>query len=515
MYFALQLLLVPAFLSAVLLVVAPPLLLWAYRRRVGVWMGASAGGDLAAPEPAAGAAGATPAPRWTVFGAPAGDGVRADPALLAPARSQRVRTAIAYGAGGVAHGIFMTAVFAFAHRRFGSELVVLAALAVFLLPAAATVLTLLVVRRGRRAALLAAAVLLALAPLGIAQELAWTLVTFYVLVPALLLLVFTLRLWRSVVPVLLPAVVLGSVAWVLGAQLSAVFGGGDGLRWLLRLGGFAAGFMLGTAALHPVQRALERRRLGETQLFVDAWWWFHTVYLTLVFVFSQQHLAYFVVLLAFALMWAVRHAVRSAAPPDATPGRRLLLLRVFDQGPRTEALFERLEAAWLPLGGIDLIAGRDLALRNIGVADFVAFVTGALRQQFVGSRQALAARLAGGALQRDPDGRFGVEHFWCLADSWRAVMRALAGRADVVLMDLRGFDAQREGCAYELQHLARSARDRPVVLLVGTAAEAEAVRTLLGAQEAPGAPWRLVFAGGGADIAPLVVAAAAAPAARV
>jgi hypothetical protein len=53
------------------------------------------------------------------------------------------------------------------------------------------------------------------------------------------------------------------------------------------------------------------------------------------------------------------------------------------------------------------------------------------------------------------------------------------------------------------------------VLLVGTAAEAEAVRTLLGAQEAPGAPWRLVFAGGGADIAPLVVAAAAAPAARV
>ena len=45
-------------------------------------------------------------------------------------------------------------------------------------------------------------------------------------------------------------------------------------------------------------------------------------------------------------------------------------------------------------------------------------------------------------------------------------MRALAARSHAVLMDLRGFNGDREGCCYELLHLARHAPEMPVLLLI-------------------------------------------------
>jgi hypothetical protein len=157
-----------------------------------------------------------------------------------------------------------------------------------------------------------------------------------------------------------------------------------------------------------------------------------------------------------------------------------------------------------------MIAGRDLALRNVAAADFVAFVTGRLRRRFVADAAALQQRLAADAARPDPDGRYAVDHYWCHADTWRPVMRALAARSDVVLMDLRGFGAHREGCAYELRHLAATARDKPVLLLVSEQAEADAVRGLLGAHESAAATWRLARVGAEAtDLAPAVFAALA------
>jgi len=43
--------------------------------------------------------------------------------------------------------------------------------------------------------------------------------------------------------------------------------------------------------------------------------------------------------------------------------------------------------------------------------------------------------------------------FFCFDDVWQPAVRRMLAVADVVLMDLRGFSAQRQGCAYELGEL--------------------------------------------------------------
>ena len=85
--------------------------------------------------------------------------------------------------------------------------------------------------------------------------------------------------------------------------------------------------------------------------------------------------------------------------------------------------------------------------------EFLDFVGGRLSRQFVRDEADLARRFAARALGPDPDGRHRVNEFFCHDDTWRPTMLRLAQAADVVLMDLRGFTPQNQGCRYELQQL--------------------------------------------------------------
>lgn len=498
-----KLLAVPALFALVLTLLLAPLLLATYRSRVSALMAQGTGGTWGAAEPPVAGA----APHWQVLDLTR---ARAEPAgpWADAARRGRRRIALAYGAAGLATGLAMTAVFATAFVANLSATALLAALLVFALPAVATLLQLLVVSPLRRAGAFAAVLLLAWLAAGIARGLGQTLFEAFVLLPALLLFVFSLRLWRGIAPLLLPIAAAASLLWVLGAELGRA--GGPALVWALRLGGFALGAALGLLALKVLQARLEATRLGDQQVFVDAWWLIYVVYSTVVFTMMKRDAAYFAVLLACVPYLLVRRAVFALWPRRTGAPLSLLLLRVFDQGGRTERLFARLEQDWRLVGRITLIAGRDLALRNVAAADFVAFVTGRLRRRFVADAAALQQRLAADAPHPDPDGRFAVDHYWCHADTWRPVMRALAARSDVVLMDLRGFGTNREGCAYELRHLAATARDKPVLLLVSEEREAAAMRELLGGHASATAPWRLARIGADAtDLAPALFAALA------
>lgn len=497
-FLATKLLAVPAAFALALTLLLCPFVLLLYRARVAALMREGAGAAWAEPAPAA----AAEAPRWLVLDA----STRAAGPLgawQARARRARARLAGVYAGAGLAAGLALTAVFVQAYAAQRSASAVLAALIVFALPAVATVLHLLIVAALPRLLAFAGVLLLAWLAAGIGRELGRTIFEAFVLLPALLLFVFSLRLWRGVAPLLLPLATGASLLWVIGAQLGGA--GGPALLWTLRLAGFALGAALGLAALQALQARLESARLGDEQLFIAAWWLVYVVCCTIVFALLKRQLAYLAVLLVFPLWLLARALLLALWPAPAQAPLSLLLLRVFDQGGRTERSFTQLERDWRGIGRITLIAGRDLALRSIGAADVVAFVTGRLRRRFVADAAALQRRLAAAPTQPDPDGRFPVEHYWCHADTWRPVMRALAARCDVVLMDLRGYDAQREGCAYELRHLAATARDKPVLLVVSEAREVEAVRALLGAQEAAGAPWRLLRVGAGrTDLAPVV-----------
>lgn len=498
-----KLLAVPALFALVLTLLIAPLLLALYRARVSALMREGTGSPWGVLEPTSVGA----APPWQVLDLAQPSNVVHDPWLSA-ARHGRRRIAVAYGTAGLATGLCMTTTFALAFQAQFSFTALLAALVVFCLPALATLLQCLIVSPWRRAGAFLAALLITWLGAGIGRGLGQTLFEAFVLLPALLLFVSSLRLWRGAAPLLLPIAAGASLLWVLGAELGR--DGGPGLVWTLRLAGFALGAAVGLGVLKQLQSRLESARLGDQQLFIDAWWLVYVVYSTAVFVMMKRDAAYFLVLLAFVPYLLTRRLVLALWPHTTGAPLSLLLLRVFDQGGRTERLFARLEQEWRLVGRITLIAGRDLALRNVAAADFVAFVTGRLRRRFVADAAALQQRLAADAARPDPDGRFAVDHFWCHADTWRPVMRALAARSDIVLMDLRGFGAHREGCAYELRHLAATARDKPVLLLVSEASEADAVRSLLGAHESETAAWRLARVDAHAtDLAPTVFAALA------
>jgi hypothetical protein len=77
-------------------------------------------------------------------------------------------------------------------------------------------------------------------------------------------------------------------------------------------------------------------------------------------------------------------------------------------------------------------------------------------------------------------------------------MRRLLTASDAVVMDLRQFQAQRAGCRVELEALARSGVDRPIVLVTDDSTDLLLVRQLLSGagadHEKP--PWNFVTASG-------------------
>ena len=52
------------------------------------------------------------------------------------------------------------------------------------------------------------------------------------------------------------------------------------------------------------------------------------------------------------------------------------------------------------------------------------------------------------------DSRFRVNECYCAEATWQHALTALVERSDVVLMDLRGFQARDAGCRHELEVLA-------------------------------------------------------------
>ena len=131
----------------------------------------------------------------------------------------------------------------------------------------------------------------------------------------------------------------------------------------------------------------------------------------------------------------------------------LLVFRVFALGTRSEHLFEVVSRHWRHIGSVRIIAGTDLARSTVAPHQFLAFVVGRLNQLFVGSEAAIDRSLANVDNRRDADGRFRINQFFCHADTWQGVLRTLVRTSDVVMMDLRSFSRQNDGCVFEIEEL--------------------------------------------------------------
>ena len=115
---------------------------------------------------------------------------------------------------------------------------------------------------------------------------------------------------------------------------------------------------------------------------------------------------------------------------------------------------------------ITLIAGPDLVASTVEPHEFLEFVGGRLSRQFVRDAADLERRIGAMARGPDPDGRYRVNEFFCHADTWQPTMRRLAATADAVLMDLRSFGPDKQGCLYEIEQLLAGVDLSRVLLVV-------------------------------------------------
>jgi hypothetical protein len=203
-----------------------------------------------------------------------------------------------------------------------------------------------------------------------------------------------------------------------------------------------------------INRLYERKAFSDIQLQLDTLW--------LIVVFNE------VIALSSGLGWkallnllafiAYRGTVTLGLkcwrlPERAVTRPRLLLLRVFGYQRRTEKLFDVIAQRWRACASVQMIAGADLGVRTLDAGDFLAFLGGRMKQQFVKDGSALQQKLAQLDAGPDPDGQFRVVEFFCHDNTWRPTLTALLRRSDVVVMDLRSFSKTNSGCIYELQQL--------------------------------------------------------------
>jgi hypothetical protein len=305
---------------------------------------------------------------------------------------------------------------------------------------------------------------------------------FTLWLPTLLGLVIGARRVRGVAPLAFAALLVFAIAPLLGVSVTQWLAGMRwSAGWVLSGPGIDAGIVvlalpIGVLAwwrLKALARAYEAKRFSDAQLLAHSWWLLlvafeaftlisvHPGTATLLQIVAVSVVAY--ALLPFLLARGLRWAQRGAPAPAP---RTLLLLRVFGDTARTEALFERIATRWQRFGPVTMIAAPDVVAGTVDPGDILRFATGNLAAGFVASQDDLTRRLATMDVAPDRDGRYRINEFCCHDDTWQATVVALIERADAVVMDLRGFTAQRHGCEFELHELGTRLRPSRVVLVV-------------------------------------------------
>jgi hypothetical protein len=325
----------------------------------------------------------------------------------------------------------------------------------------------------------------------------WTQLVFLWLMlelpPTVLLLAFLNRRIRAVGPLVLVFMILA----VTGAQVVlSVAGSNQGLLRTIAGIGLALGLnafltfigliVLGFAVFGPVGwltlrwlgARYERKKISDQSITLDAIWLVFGILESIV-LFSGG--AWFLLsgLLAFAVYKVVTWAGFRLLRRDATSIRespRLLLLRVFSLGRRSERLFDALATHWRHIGSIRLIAGPDLATTTVEPHEFLDFLSGKLARRFIDGLQTLELRLSETDPYPDEDGRFRVSDFFCYDDTWQMVLSRLADESDAVLMDLRSFSAQNAGVVYEINELINVVPLGRVVFVVDDTTDEEFLR---------------------------------------
>jgi hypothetical protein len=304
--------------------------------------------------------------------------------------------------------------------------------------------------------------------------------------PTALVLAFFTRRVRAVGPMVLTFLIIaitGSVVLleILGRNQSLLqslggFGfslglGATGVFISFILMGFAALGVVGWFIVRWIRTRYERKSVSDQSLTLDTVWLLFGIVQSIgpSFEGAAWILSGLVAFLAYkGAVWLGFSVIKG---PLVGPGARLLLLRVFSLGKRSEWLFDAFGTHWRYVGSVQMIAGPDLATTTVEPHEFLDFLTGKLSRRFIDSRETFNRRLAERDLQPDHDWRFRVNDFFCFDDTWKMVLTKLVSESDTVLMDLRGFSRERAGCIFEINELINSASLDQMVFLVDSSTD--------------------------------------------
>jgi hypothetical protein len=224
---------------------------------------------------------------------------------------------------------------------------------------------------------------------------------------------------------------------------------------------------LGWPLLRAIGRRYEQKKLSDQSIMLDSLWLLFGVVQSIGLAFEGPlwiltgpvaFVAYKLVS-RIGLAWSTTSSIHP-------PAKTLLLLRVFALGKRSEQLFDKLRKHWQYTGSISMIAGPDLVTTTIEPHEFLEFLSGHLGRQFVADWQDLERRVENLDQAQDPDGRYRINEFFCHNDTWQMTMERLAATSSAVLMDLRSFSPENQGCIFELGRLVDSVDLRRVVYVV-------------------------------------------------
>jgi hypothetical protein len=278
-----------------------------------------------------------------------------------------------------------------------------------------------------------------------------------------LLLVFLNRRIRAIGPLVLIVMILAITGLIVTSSLVVYNEWLFGLIWSLGLHNdfgilfvfFGIGFtvfgLVGWLMLVWIKDNYERKKIGDQSITIDAIWLLYGLVYSIDLVFENPVL----ILLgpiAF-LFFKVIVQIGFGLMPSKTRNLKLLLLRVFSLGRRSEQLFDALSMHWRYAGSIQMIAGPDLATTTIEPHEFLDFLGGQLDRRFIDSRQGLDLRISEMDVKPDRDGRFRVNDFFCYDDTWKMTLSRLVSESNAVLMDLRSFSQQNAGCIFEINEV--------------------------------------------------------------
>ena len=227
-----------------------------------------------------------------------------------------------------------------------------------------------------------------------------------------------------------------------------------------------------------IRAGYERKVISDQSLALDSLWLVFAVFYAAILFFAGIGWGLWAVAAYIAFKLALRLAYW-LVPEKTQYGKALLILRVFSLGKRSEALFDVVSRHWRYIGNVQLIAGPDLAISTVAPHRFLAFLSGKLGHLFVNDALSMEHHMQALDAKPDRDGRFRINDFFCRADTWQNVLKRLVAGSDAVLMDLRSFSQDNDGCLYEIKELLQRVPLSRIVFVIDESTKHDFLRRTL------------------------------------